>query len=747
MKEDIVLDARKKAKHNGDEDPLVIAQRFLNIYRQIHIFSPDKKEAFNEMVLELSPEVRGMFGQIPGGVLLQEYIDDLAEQRGIEKHIPSNINIQGQYDADTNQAKILATALAQASTQIQNPGMSTPASAPTNVTINPASAKLSMDGDFAKEFATTLGNVLQQNAGTQHDEIKKIALAMNQGHLSFLKTMQTENHAHREEMKKISMAMLQIQQKAVTMAQANTAQQTTDNSMSKQLIQMFLSNQQNVLEKIAQLEEKTKNTNLQNNDSTNMWQKSEQRFEKIASLLYAGQKNTFLEISRLINDNQQNLLKMMLQNNNQNQNSGNASASNNIQINSSDYTAVLNNIADKLGALNTSTANVEVKFPKHALGDLIEAQSKLYREIAKNQTKELSSVITEAFRESQKASTQSIIDALNFHKQPIIMSQQEVISPIVDQETNHRDDENKNNDNSSGNIVFAEQEADTLADETPILEQKKKKKKKIAEQESITTDTSSNFFDIQNSDEVFLQTESSSDNSNISTNDLGFFTTDSNMASAEVYEQPDVEEKDFTENELALEIANEQDFDTDINQNTEPSVEFSSKESENESEISNFGFFDDVVSGIENSTSIDDVSSDNENTEDASSWGFIPDKDSNYFETQETSDTNSFETPDNWGFSDENIEKTEEDEGVEGIDWEWEYVEDDQQTEGQNNEARLQPLGANSRIYTGEIIFDSGSINCVNETKGPLENNIIFHNYSIYDNLIDDEETKDPYLK
>ena len=62
MELDITTEARRKAQRNGEEDPVVVAQRFLNIYRQIHIFNSEKKNSFNKMLLELSPEIRGMFG-------------------------------------------------------------------------------------------------------------------------------------------------------------------------------------------------------------------------------------------------------------------------------------------------------------------------------------------------------------------------------------------------------------------------------------------------------------------------------------------------------------------------------------------------------------------------------------------------------------------------------------------------------------------------------------------------------------
>ena len=41
MELDKTSEARRKAQRNGEEDPVVVAQRFLNIYRQLHIFNPE----------------------------------------------------------------------------------------------------------------------------------------------------------------------------------------------------------------------------------------------------------------------------------------------------------------------------------------------------------------------------------------------------------------------------------------------------------------------------------------------------------------------------------------------------------------------------------------------------------------------------------------------------------------------------------------------------------------------------------
>lgn len=69
-------------KNKGEEDPILVAQRFLNIFRQLHIFDNQRREEFNKLILDLPPESRGMFGALPGGSILQEYVDELEINSG-----------------------------------------------------------------------------------------------------------------------------------------------------------------------------------------------------------------------------------------------------------------------------------------------------------------------------------------------------------------------------------------------------------------------------------------------------------------------------------------------------------------------------------------------------------------------------------------------------------------------------------------------------------------------------------------
>ena len=66
-------DSRKlyKKNHGDGEDPIIIAQRFLNIFRQLHIFSTERKEAFNKMSyaerVKLYNEDKETYEKLTGG--------------------------------------------------------------------------------------------------------------------------------------------------------------------------------------------------------------------------------------------------------------------------------------------------------------------------------------------------------------------------------------------------------------------------------------------------------------------------------------------------------------------------------------------------------------------------------------------------------------------------------------------------------------------------------------------------------
>ena len=83
MSDDLNHDAEFAGKHKDEEDPIFVAQRYLNIYRQIHIFNQVRQKEFDDSLLDLPSDVRILLSTLPGGSVLVDHITELEEQRGI----------------------------------------------------------------------------------------------------------------------------------------------------------------------------------------------------------------------------------------------------------------------------------------------------------------------------------------------------------------------------------------------------------------------------------------------------------------------------------------------------------------------------------------------------------------------------------------------------------------------------------------------------------------------------------------
>ncbi len=66
-----------------EEAPILVAQRYLNIYRQIHIFNKEKRDQFDNELLALPQNITDFFKRMPGGRLLVEHIEEVKTERGI----------------------------------------------------------------------------------------------------------------------------------------------------------------------------------------------------------------------------------------------------------------------------------------------------------------------------------------------------------------------------------------------------------------------------------------------------------------------------------------------------------------------------------------------------------------------------------------------------------------------------------------------------------------------------------------
>lgn len=340
-------------KIGTEDDPVIIAQRFLNIFRQLHIFTDERKQAFNQMILEQPAEIRGMFSSLPGGAVLQQYVDELEEKNGLVRSTPDAAP-QADYEEETR-AKILATALAEANNQHHTPSADTQAETAQIAAQAAAEAAARAAAEAQAKIAVQAAQAAKEAAAAAQAQIQAQAQALAQ-----------------------AQAQLQAQQQAQQTGQVSPAKTvfqpisstfTADASFAKEIASALK-------EAIAA------NDDIRKKDSEAVTQAIVSSQNKLAEIMAQNNKANI--------EAQNRLAQMLVQNNT----AANASSSNN--------------------NANNIQINTAATFPPvdEMLNGIVKIQSELFREMAKTQTSELSSIITLALKESQQLSTQSIIAAI-----------------------------------------------------------------------------------------------------------------------------------------------------------------------------------------------------------------------------------------------------------------------------------------------------------------------------------------------
>ena len=149
MADELIENAEFGRKRKNEEDPILIAQRFLNIYRQMHIFNKQKQDEFDNMLLNLSPDIRILFSTLPGGSLLLEHIEELEQKNGlisvpIKKDKSFNKKVSRQYPKAEDKSA-------------ENRGGS-----------------VIIDSSFASELSASLSLALQQTEKRYKEDIKAL---------------------------------------------------------------------------------------------------------------------------------------------------------------------------------------------------------------------------------------------------------------------------------------------------------------------------------------------------------------------------------------------------------------------------------------------------------------------------------------------------------------------------------------------------------------------------------------------
>lgn len=141
---------------SGEEAPILVAQRYLNIFRQVHIFNKAKRDEFDNELLALPQNITDFFKRMPGGRLLVEHIEQVKTERGIA-FVKSNKEdfdegagntdtpkpaaggqvVAGSVTIDASFADALANALANAFKQLpQSPVAAASGAGPTTISAD-----------------------------------------------------------------------------------------------------------------------------------------------------------------------------------------------------------------------------------------------------------------------------------------------------------------------------------------------------------------------------------------------------------------------------------------------------------------------------------------------------------------------------------------------------------------------------------------------------------------------------------
>ena len=165
---------RLKNKTGDGEDPVLVAQRFLNIFRQLHIFDEKRHAEFKSQILALSPDIRSAFGMLPGGQALQEYADEIVREAG-------GTATTAETAATPTQGTILSAAMAEAAPPVQPQQTSAPQGqvVPPQI-IQAGGGKIVADEAFAQTLAQAFAKALQFSDNNKKEDIKELIAAIRE---------------------------------------------------------------------------------------------------------------------------------------------------------------------------------------------------------------------------------------------------------------------------------------------------------------------------------------------------------------------------------------------------------------------------------------------------------------------------------------------------------------------------------------------------------------------------------------
>ena len=164
--ENYLIDDTENTNKEDEEDPILVAQRYLNIFHQIHIFNATRKAEFDQSLLAMPTKIKELMAAIPGGRVLLEHIKEIEETRGINSGSTS---------------ELIAQNIEEEKKSIDNVQQH-----PTNS----GGGTLTLSTDFADSLAKSLATALQNNNVVANGSMNELAAVLNKSFNAYASSMQ-----------------------------------------------------------------------------------------------------------------------------------------------------------------------------------------------------------------------------------------------------------------------------------------------------------------------------------------------------------------------------------------------------------------------------------------------------------------------------------------------------------------------------------------------------------------------------
>ena len=164
--ENYLIDDTENTNKEDEEDPILVAQRYLNIFHQIHIFNATRKAEFDQSLLAMPTKIKELMAAIPGGRVLLEHIKEIEETRGINSGSTS---------------ELIAQNIEEEKKSIDNVQQH-----PTNS----SGGTLTLSTDFADSLAKSLATALQNNNVAANGSMNELAAVLNKSFNAYASSMQ-----------------------------------------------------------------------------------------------------------------------------------------------------------------------------------------------------------------------------------------------------------------------------------------------------------------------------------------------------------------------------------------------------------------------------------------------------------------------------------------------------------------------------------------------------------------------------